>query len=363
MNENFNIQIVLVAPLDWGLGHATRCIPIINALQKKYTVMVACNNEQKKLLQQEFSNISFLQLKGYHVKYAKKKWLLPFKILWQIPKILKAIKQENIWLQKAIDEHNIDIVISDNRYGLHSKKVPCVFVTHQLTIQTPFKWLTHVAQKINYRYINKFSACWVPDVKGEKNIAGILSHPKKFPTTTVNYLGILSRFNTKEVVAKKFDYCILLSGPEPQRSILEQKILANIHEQNKKIILLRGLPNEIIQLSSTNNTTIYNHLKGDELLQIILQSEYIICRSGYTTIMEMLALQKKMIVIPTPAQTEQEYLATHLMQQGFCLSIEQTNFSLVKAIPLAEQFNFTTPNLLSVAVENLIDTLIYNLKK
>ena len=145
---NFNIEKVLVSPLDWGLGHATRCIPIINALlHNGYEVLVATNGKQLSLLQQEFPQLQFLKLKGYNISYAKKKWLLPFKIAVQVPKILSSIKNEHIWLDKIIDEHKIDLVISDNRFGLHSKKVPCVFVTHQLTIKASIGWLERIMQK------------------------------------------------------------------------------------------------------------------------------------------------------------------------------------------------------------------------
>jgi uncharacterized protein (TIGR00661 family) len=365
LTSNFNIPTILIAPLDWGLGHATRCVPIIKILsQLNYKVIIAAAGTPKELLQKEFPELIFVELSGYKVDYSKNKIFLPFKIIRQIPKIIAAIKNEHIWLQSIIEEYKIDLVISDNRYGLHSSKIPSIFITHQLTILTPFKWLTHWIQKINYRYINRFTQCWIPDINHEKNIAGVLSHPNKFPSISVHYLGILSRFNNQQSKIKKYDYCILLSGPEPQRTILENKILKEITLLPGNIVMLRGLPNEREQLlPQQKNYTIYNHLPGNEVAEILQKSEFIICRSGYTSVMELLSLQKKSILIPTPAQTEQEFLAQHLMQQGWCYSVTQSKFSLLKSVVDAKLFHYQLPVLSNNNLQQLIPQLVEDLLK
>jgi uncharacterized protein (TIGR00661 family) len=360
---NFNIEKILVSPLDWGLGHATRCIPIINALlQNGYEVLVATNGKQLNLLQQEFPQLQFLELKGYNISYSKKKWQLAFKIAVQVPKILSAIKHEHHWLDKIIDEHKIDLVISDNRFGLHSKKVPCVFITHQLTIKASIGWLERMMQRINYSYINKFNACWVPDWEGDENVAGLLSHPKKMPTVLVKYLGLLARFERRPIAEKKYDLCILLSGPEPQRTLLEEAILKGIPFIKVNVLLVRGKPNSNETISVPNNVQVKNHLVGIELEQAIQQSEFIISRSGYTTVMELLSLKKKSILIPTPGQTEQEYLGERLMQEGWCFSINQDGFDLIKAIDSAKQFNYGFPSFENSSLQTLIPQLVENLK-
>jgi uncharacterized protein (TIGR00661 family) len=353
----FNTQTVLIAPLDWGLGHATRCIPVIRILLKNnYTVIIAAEGKQKKLLETEFSQLKFLPLKGYDISYSKEKILLPLKILIQIPKILTAIKYENKWLDKITDAYKIDLVISDNRFGLHTKKVPCIFITHQLQIKAPYKWLEKVIQKINYKYINQFNQCWIPDFEGEQNIAGELSHPKQLPKTAVKYIGPLSRFEKKNEEEKAYDFCFLLSGPEPQRTLLEENILKEVEGIDNKFLLVRGLPEKEEVLSSNNNITIKNHLPEKELLTAILQSEYIVCRSGYTTVMEVLSLQKKSILIPTPGQTEQEYLAEILMKQHWCLAISQQSLSLKKIIQQVSDFKYVLPIVETINLENIIKT-------
>lgn len=346
MAIKFNNRKVLVAPLDWGLGHATRCIPVIDALIKAgCTVVIACDGEQKILLQQEFPEQQFLLLKGYGVSYSSKKYLFPLKILQQVPKMLYAIKYEHKWLEKIIDEHNIDAVISDNRYGLYSAKVPCVIVTHQLTIKVSAVRIENWLRKLNYNYINCFSECWVPDVKGETNIAGVLSHPKKMPAVPVRYIGPLSTFEKNIVAETHYRYVILLSGPEPQRTLLEEMVLKDLLFFKQSCLIVRGKPGEAEYAAPIDltNITIKNHLPRKKLNAVINAAEYIICRSGYTSVMEVLLLQKKAILIPTPGQTEQEYLARHLMQQQWCLSIRQNQFSLAAAIQQAQQFSFKLP--------------------
>lgn len=362
MNKNFNIKTVLIAPLDWGLGHATRCIPIIKALlAKDYKVIVATDGKSKTLLQQEFPELFFVQLKGYQIEYSKNKLFLPIKILSQVPKIVQTIRYEHQWLKKIILVYNIDLVISDNRFGLNHSIIPCIFITHQLTIQTPFSWLTSWVQKINYSYINRFTTCWIPDVAGKNNMAGVLSHPKKLPSIPVEYIGLLSRFQQIANNQMQYKICVLISGPEPQRTIFENTIFNNIAAFKEKIIVLRGLPNTIQSLPSTQNCTVHNHLAGDTLEQILQQSEYIICRSGYTSLMELLTLQKKCIVVPTPGQTEQEFLAHSLNKQGWCFSESQHKFNLIESYTKAQQFNYCLPQFEVTKLQKLIPQLVEKL--
>ncbi|MFC4233051.1 glycosyltransferase [Parasediminibacterium paludis] len=307
--------------------------------------MVACNDVQKRLLEQEFSTLSFLPLQGYDITYNKHPKLLTLSILQQLPKIAGAIKREHFWLDDIVDLYKIDIVISDNRYGLYSKKAHCIFITHQLEIKAPLRIVEKVLQKINYRYIQQYNACWVPDFENDDNIAGSLSHPKQLPKIPVHYIGPLSRFDITEEQEKKYDFCISLSGPEPQRTTLENLILQQIVAQNimGKIVLVRGLPKAIDTLVAPPNVTVFNHMNGDTLGKYIAQSQYVLCRSGYTTVMELLALHQKAILIPTPGQTEQEYLAKKLHQQGWGYSIAQQAFHFKTAIENANNFKYQLP--------------------
>lgn len=355
---------VLIAPLDWGLGHATRCIPIIKVLLlNNCKVIIACNKQQQKLLELEFTDVTFLFLEGYNITYSSNPKLLPLSILRQLGNIRKAIKIEHLWLDKAIEKHAIDLVISDNRYGLYSNKVPCVFITHQLTIKAPFLFVEKWLQQINYQFINRFTACWVPDLAGKNNIAGVLSHPKKMPKIPVNYIGLLTRFEAIKTPEIKYDFCIVLSGPEPQRTVLELLILKEIHLLKVKILLVRGKPLCQENLQTYSKVEIKNHLAGNELQQAFQQSNYIISRSGYTTVMELLSLQKKSILIPTPGQTEQEYLGKKLMKQGWCYTVTQKEFSLKKVIAEVKKFDYQLPQLEAGSLQDFIGQFLEQLFK
>lgn len=336
--DNINIHRVLIAPLDWGLGHATRSIPIIKSFQElNIDVLIAADGACAALLSKEFPTIRIIPLRGYRIQYAKTAIGLIGKLVQQVPKILGSIKQEHLWLEKIIQEEKIDLVISDNRYGLYTKQVPCVFITHQLMIKTPFEFLERLIQKINYRFINRFSACWIPDTAAEINIAGLLSHPAKLPKTPVSYMGIVSRMEQKETTGTKFDYCFLLSGPEPQRSILEEQVLKCLPKLDGKIILVRGLPSVISTIEVPSNTICYNHLPSNELESTLAASDLIICRSGYTSVMELVGLKKNALLIPTPGQTEQVYLAKKLYADQRFFMADQEHLNLLDAIYKAKK--------------------------
>lgn len=339
--------MALVAPLDWGLGHTTRCIPVIHQLQQHgYKVIVAAEDAQMHLLRQEFPQITIIPLQGYRIQYSQHKRWLAIKILQQLPKIIYAIRREHKWLQQQVIQHHVKVIISDNRFGLSHKLVPSIFITHQLAIQTPFSWLSRLVQQINYSYINRYTACWVPDMESPQfNIAGNLSHPRQLPRIPIRYVGPLSRFSdvsTSPEAPYTYKWLFILSGPEPQRSLLETSLLRAAAQMKASVFLLRAKPGETKVPEGPNNCTIVNHLPSSEMEEIIRQSEYVVSRSGYTTVMELLALQKKAVLIPTPGQTEQEYLAQRLQQQHWSYSCRQED-DLLLHFKQAESFSFQLP--------------------
>ena len=337
---SFTGKKLLVAPLDWGLGHATRCVPVIrDLLNQGSEVWLAGEGAQEKLLREEFSSLPFLPLKGYRVKYGKTG--LTGRLLLQIPSILQSVKEENSWLKEQVSKYKFDAVISDNRYGLYHKEIFSVFITHQLCIKSALGKLSEkLLQKWNYKLIDRFNECWIPDEQGEDNLAGELSHPAKFPTIPVKYIGGLSRFENNETREIKDHLLIILSGPEPQRTILENKIIDEVVNYNGTATIVRGLPVEKNIIPSTNTIHFHNHLSSEEMNNQAMKAEFIIGRSGYSTVMDIAALQKKSILIPTPGQTEQEYLADHLKKKQFAFCIKQNDLSLLKNIEEAGRFEY-----------------------
>jgi len=317
---------ILVAPLDWGIGHATRCIPIINALiSQNFEVVLAADGRPLHLLSTEFPNLEMVRFSGYNIKYHT---YLPMSVsmLLQIPKLLWSINKENQTIKQIVKEYEIDGVISDNRFGLFCNDVPTVFITHQLEIQSPY--FTSAIRDLNYKYINKFDICWVMDDK-KSNLAGALSKPKVLPKNTI-YIGTQSRFE-KSDIEREYDFLAIVSGPEPQRTILEKGLIKALKEREEKSLIVLGKP-EVNISKRTGNLTIKAHLNAKDLNEAILKSDLIICRPGYSTIMDLTKLEKKAFFIPTPGQTEQEYLAKNFKQKNICYCQEQNNFDFEKAI-------------------------------
>jgi len=354
---------ILLAPLDWGMGHATRIIPLIKYLMhNECEIVIAADGNIRALLQLEFPKATFITLEGYNVKYSKQKKWLALKIAIQIPAIIFSIFYEHRWLKKVVKKYSFDAIISDNRFGLYNFTVPCIYITHQLLVKTGNKFSEKILQKIHYWFINKYTECWVPDYAGEKNLGGHLSHPLANIPANIHYIGCLSRFQKKSLVALQYELLILLSGPEPQRTILEKSLLHQLLYFDGKVLFVRGLPAAVEQLPFQQNVSIINHLSAQELNEAIEQSKIVISRAGYTTIMDLVKLQKKGILIPTPGQTEQEYLADYLVQKKLFVSAAQDTFNLKEAIKEAAGFKFCIVDFNMEEYKGRVDKLIKKLK-
>jgi predicted glycosyltransferase len=355
---------ILISPLDWGLGHATRCIPIIRELlSHDCDVWLACDGNHKRLLADEFPQLTILEIQGYNISYSKSGRGLPLRMISQLPKLLDIISFENHWLKTKNPVYEFDAIISDNRFGFRNKEIFSVFITHQLAIKTGLGALADsIVRSLQFGYIKKFHECWVPDTENKNSLAGELSHPAKLPKTPVRYIGMLSRFDHAPATEIKKHILVVLSGPEPQRTILEKIILKDIINYPYSATVVRGLPGEIKYIPSTENINFYNHLTAEELSIEMGKAEFIISRSGYSTIMDLARLQKKSILIPTPGQTEQQYLAKNLSAKNLALCINQNDFSLVDAVAKAENFSYEPlpqfdNSLLNQAVKDLVKKL------
>jgi predicted glycosyltransferase len=286
---------------------------------------------------------------------------LPFKLILQFPRIVFSIRKENLWIKENIKKYKIDAVISDNRFGMYCKKIPSVYITHQLLIKTGSIFSEKIIQKMHYYFIKKYNYCWVPDCK-ENSLAGELSHQENMPSNVL-YVGSLSRFELLKDVPKIYDVLISISGPEPQRTLFEKIILVQLKNFNKKILFVRGLPDEKKSLQTDSESIkIVNHLSSTELNNAFQQSELIISRSGYTTIMDLVKLSKKAVLVPTPGQTEQEYLSAYLMKKNLFYSVEQDNFSLNTVYNDALSFHFINAPSCTNTYKKVINEFVLPLK-
>jgi UDP:flavonoid glycosyltransferase YjiC (YdhE family) len=372
MNQKRPVS-VLIAPLDWGLGHATRCIPIIKELIQQGTrVIIAASGLQKNLLREEFPYLEFIEIPGYEIRY-KRGFLLKWTLVIMIPAILKKIKKENEWLEGILKDCKIDAVISDNRYGLFHKKLYCVFITHQLYIESGWgsrefaggwsryvagavgRWVNDKILRWNYRLVRKFSVCWVPDLHGTPSLAGKLSHPAILPPIPVKYIGVLSRFKKEEKKIIHNSLLILISGPEPQRTEFENLFLVQLVGVSYHAVLVRGLPGSQHSIPHIREgLKIYNHLPSEEMNELLNRSEYIIARSGYSTIMDLVNKKRNAILVPTPGQTEQEYLGRYMHERKWMFSVPQRKFNIENVLSEFKKADLVTPEMPNSLLSNTI---------
>ena len=314
---------ILVAPLNWGLGHATRCIPIINALVGEgFEPVIASDGGALNLLKNEFPGLISHELSGYNIKYASSAFFFRSKLLLQTPHILKTISAEKKQTAQIIKDEKIVGIISDSRWGVHNEDVPSVFITHQVNVLSGLT--TGLSSKIHKSYIKKFDECWVPDVEGDPNLSGIMGHVKD-GNLKLKYIGILSRFRKLDLPLK-YDIAVILSGPEPQRRILQKVVEAELIGKNLQVVVVEGLIEGGQRSFTRQNITTYNFMLSGQLEEVMNQSSIIICRPGYTSLMDLAALQKSLFIIPTPGQYEQEYLFKKLKSEGLAEGCYQKNF-------------------------------------
>ena len=302
--------MTLVAPLDWGLGHATRCVPIINeCLAKGEKVIIAADGAAAAFLKSEFPNLTHIRLKGWRMRYF---WPLPLTIFLQLPFLGISILLEHRRLQSIIRQNGISRIVSDNRYGLWSRNADCTIITHQLYIQLP-RWLKPIERPLHAftaRLLRRFSHIWVPDyADAEKSLSGALSHGGALDAN-VEYIGPLSRFTAdcmNEPALPVPNVLVVLSGPGRQKQRFAKLILKHLKGTAKRILVVGVEPNLKYQVTD-GNTLIVNHLPTQELNSLLLLSPHVIARSGYTTIMDLHRLGRHAILFPTKGQWEQEYL-------------------------------------------------------
>ena len=331
---------ILIAPLNWGLGHAARCIPIIRALlDYDFEPIIASDGSALTFLQKEFPQLKSYSLPSYDIEYSKSK-NQKYKLLLNMPHVIKALLKEKKEVEVIHKKEGLSGIISDNRFGVRNSRIPSIYITHQLNVlsgnTTFFTTLLH--QKI----ISKFDECWVPDSNSQPKLSGDLSTIKN-KDLKIRFIGAISRFK-KKPSRKKYYLLILLSGPEPQRTILEDKLLLELKAFDQKVLFVRGVLINEKKKNYSENVTVVNYLLTEELEQALNDSNLVLARSGYSTILDLAKLGKRAFFIPTPGQYEQEYLANRMQELKIAPFENQDSFQL-KMLERTEKYNgFTYSN-------------------
>ncbi len=363
LKSSYNI---LICPLEWGLGHAGRMIPLARKLLgMDNKIFIGSGEDQLSLFRNELQGLSYIDFPGFKPRYSR---IVPQYIilLLKIPALIYHIIKEHFRLKKIISDYEIDIVISDNRFGLWNRKVKTVYITHMpfIPFPRPFIFLEFIGRILHRSIIKKYNFCFIPDLPGELNISGRLSHGRKIPGNA-RYVGILSRFSGSDYSSSKSSdklqqTVIILSGPEPQRNILKKKLTHILKATNNATVILEGRPDIKTEIVKSENTTYYNHLPAPEMRELLIRSERIISRSGYSTIMELISMNCRGLLIPTPGQTEQEYLAEYLSGKGWFTTVSQKE---LKPETLLFPNNNEWPEKITEKSEELLNEAIQDLLK
>lgn len=325
------MKTVLISPLGWGLGHATRDIPIIkHFLELGFRVIVAADKQQLELLKHSVKGIEYVYLPSISVMYTSgRSQLLPMiKVAFGLP---FANCREHKSLQYLVAKYKIDLVISDNRYGLWSNKCKSVIITHQLGVipPFPFRWASFVARFITKRWLSRFNQVWVPDFE-HRPLAGRLS--SNIGIRNLKYIGLLSRFYNYKPTTEtptSFEMVVVASGPEPHRQIFVDIAAAVASKHALNCLIIEGKQSNGLVPRLVDGVWFVGHLSDSMFAQVVTSAKYLLLRSGYSTIMDMLVLGVLGLLVPTPGQTEQEYLARNLSEHKLFRTVSQSNLSTI----------------------------------
>ena len=327
---------VLVGVLNWGLGHATRSVPLINALQDNgFVPVLASDGASLDFLENSFPQLPSEEIAAYDIHYGSRLGAL-VSVAWQMPKMWLASRREHKQLKSLVSKYQPVGIISDNRLGFYHQDVPSVYITHQLKLMLPFARAWFSAW--HHRYMRNFQECWIPDYEGPDNLSGEMTNDID-PGVPLRYLNPQTRFSKQEIQDMIYRTCTILSGPEPQRSLLEKKIIAELVEIEGQHLVIRGRRSaETEKESAAEQIEIRNFMDTEDLDKAISQSEIVISRSGYSSLMDYHVLGNKALLIPTPGQPEQEYLARYMLSKGWFYYVDQERMDLTEDLEKAQDY-------------------------
>lgn len=346
----------MLTVLDWGLGHATRCMPLIDALQQHgATVMLAGSGASLQLLQQQYPALQHFELTPYNPHYPADTNMV-WAMAGQLPKFMKAIRAEQQETEEIVQREKIDIVISDNRYGCHTAQAQCYIITHQLNILMPpgWQWMERMVNRFNHAQLRNFTGVWCP----ANNAAFPQALLRGSNELNATFIGFLSRMQPMPS-ARQYAITAICSGPEPQRGLLQEALTKQLSALNAPAMLVGGKVEKTQKVKEKGSLTIVNYMNSEELNKLIAASAVIIARPGYSTVMDLMRTGSPAIFIPTPGQTEQTYIAAELMQQGIAYTMPQAELNVQKALKECNNYagfgRFAgTNDLLTQAINNIL---------
>ena len=365
-NPDSQKKKVFIAPLNWGLGHATRLLPLIKYLvAKNYTVYIGASGRSKEILKHEVNECIFVDFPEYPIKYPRSRFFVSRFMLVVFPKMLRAMKNEKKRIRDLHEQYGFNLIISDNRFSLAIRGVKSLLISHQLRYKLPWpiqkiEWLP---EYFNYRHFRKYDKTIIPDSDQNITLTGELSHNLRYlPGDKLYYMGIMTDLEENmEENNEDIDYFVIISGPEPQRTKFERIIFKQVYKLEGRIVVALGKPEKAYKIRM-GNVEIFAYLNREKISYYMKKAKFLISRPGYTTVMEMIEFKKQGLFIPTPGQIEQTYLAKYFLENNWCYSTSQYGINLITAVKIAQTFpgfpgNFSRTNEnLDKLYEEVIDT-------
>lgn len=352
---------VFYAVLNMGLGHATRSLPVIREfVNRNWKVLIGSNGRALEFLKTELPDISFIITPDYEIKYARGGWLLP-KLALQFPHLLNKINEEHAFCNKVVMDFLPDMIVSDHCYGIYHESIPSFFISHQIYFAMPdgLGAFGSLAARFNFKFHKNYQKVIIPDLPDDSQglLSGSLSRLPKKDNKYV-FGGILSSI-TREEPKETIDLLVSISGPEPQRTLFEQKILQQIEAVPGRKIVALGKSESIEMLKNTPGLKVYSHLPRREMGRLFNQAKLIVSRPGYSTLMELVELGRPALLVPTPGQTEQAALAKHTLGKNWFYSVDQNNLDLTQDIENAKNYaGLFKPNVTAWSVRNIFDNIL-----
>ena len=349
---------VLFGVNSQGLGHITRCYPLIEALiKRKHEVWIASSNRALKFVKNELgSKIKYFELPEYPFQdraYLKNKFSTLGYVL-DFPKYQKSFNKEHELIKKLHLEQKFGCVISDSRYGVHLPGVPSYLIHSHIRIGLgKLSFISRIITELgNVTFLKNYSRLLIPD--DEKNgVCGPMTHDLLFIRNPV-YLGLLSMVK-KRKVKNDLDYFFSVSGPEPQRTVFEKKVLSSIKNLKGKIAVTLGKP-ESQKIEKKKNCVVYGYLKKEKQEEMLNRARMIITRSGPTTITDIVELGKKALLVPTLGQPEQEDVAEYHHKKRQFMKKDLKNLDLPKDLKEAEKYKgYVSPSTTKKSVKRFLE--------
>ena len=349
---------IIYAVCSWGLGHATRSLPVIRKfITEGNEVAIISNGRTLELLKKELGdNIEYFDIPDYPMLLSENSRQFMAKSIIYWPTFIARMESGLQRLKKILENRKCDRIISDARYDMYSTTIPSFFISHQMRIMNPlrFDMFERGSEIFNLFFFKRFAGIIVPDYT-EDNLSGDLSHNlKKINENKLHYVGVLSDFKKKQT-KRDIDYLISISGPEPQRTMLEEKLLPQVDDLKGNTIVTLGKTESMVKFNKKGIET-YSFLPKEIREDFLNRSKLVISRSGYSTILDLAVIGTKALMTPTPGQVEQEYLGQYHNKKGTFYSVQQEKIELIKDVEIAKKMSGVIRKCdVDKSVENIIN--------